>query len=230
MIQPDSPSENPGSAVVSVPPDHTPEGHRIRSRTTWLLARYDYLQGDSAPQVCERYGLNERTLRDRAKREGWRKVDQPDPDPIEDELDETPVDCQAMADEALMRVRAALRRRRPAEAASWMRVHEKLSAVVAAREERERRSVRVDRARGGGSALEAVERSLASIRETARAQAEVNAAAASGALSPDQAEALSQSLWEARRASRSRADPHPSHPDFSDDDLSDADDLDDPDP
>lgn len=233
MTTPDHPSPTATAPTWTVPPDHTPEGHRIRARTTWLLARYDYLQGDSAEQVCDRYGLKVSTQRDRARKEGWRKIDQPDPDPVEDEIDDSPVDCEAMADEALTRVRAALRRRRPAEAASWMRVHEKLSAVVTARADRERRSARIDQARGGGGALDAVTRSLTSIRNMARAQAEVNAAAACGALSPDQAETLSQGLWSARRASRSDDDPHSSHSDFSADGpsgLSDPDDLDDPDP
>jgi hypothetical protein len=41
----------------------------------WTRAREDYLSGDSAPVVAERYGLSERTLRRRAAAEGWRRTD-----------------------------------------------------------------------------------------------------------------------------------------------------------
>lgn len=191
----------------------------MRSRTTWLLARHDYLQGDSADQVCERYGLKKRTLYDRARSEGWRRIDQPDPDPVEDEVDDSPVDCSALADEALTRVRAALRRRRPAEAASWMRVHDKLAALVAAREDRARRSARVDRARGGASAMTLIEEQLRAAREIAGSQAAVDQAATSGALTPEQAGRLSQLNHRLAGALGALGDldstSHPSHPDFS---------------
>lgn len=42
----------------------------------WALARRDYLDGDSAPVVAERYGLSERTLRRRAAKDGWRRQDE----------------------------------------------------------------------------------------------------------------------------------------------------------
>lgn len=41
----------------------------------WRRARADYLTGDSAPVVSERYGLSERSLRRRASVEGWRRCD-----------------------------------------------------------------------------------------------------------------------------------------------------------
>lgn len=41
----------------------------------WALAQRDYLAGDPAPVVAERYGLSERTLHRRAAREGWRRSD-----------------------------------------------------------------------------------------------------------------------------------------------------------
>lgn len=231
MTLSDSFPETPASPARSVPPDDTPEGHRIRARTTWLLARYDYLQGDSAPQVCDRYGLSESTLRHRARVEGWRRIDQPDPDPVEDDADEGPVDCQAMADEALTRVRAALRRRRPAEAASWMRVHEKLSAVVTAREDRARRVARVDRARGGSAALDGLPAALdplAAAVALAETQTRLGQAYADGKLPERRFEQLSALTRKAASALAGGddapgdglddgADLHPSHPDFSED-------------
>ncbi len=41
----------------------------------WALARRDFLAGDTAPVVAERYGFTERTLRRRAAVEGWRRRD-----------------------------------------------------------------------------------------------------------------------------------------------------------
>ena len=42
----------------------------------WTRARADYLAGQSAPVVAERYGLSLRSLRRRAATEGWRRADQ----------------------------------------------------------------------------------------------------------------------------------------------------------
>lgn len=41
----------------------------------WRRARADYLAGDSAPVIAERYGLSERSVRRRASLEGWRRCD-----------------------------------------------------------------------------------------------------------------------------------------------------------
>ncbi len=148
--------------TTAAPPDTpapaAPAGHAPRSDATWDLARRDYLAGQSRTQVCDRYGLSPSTFNDRARREGWRRCDQPDPDPVPDddpEADE-PVDCAALADDALIRVRRALRFGRAGEAASWMRLHEKLTARLEAGREAKRRRERVARARGSdgsGSAL-----------------------------------------------------------------------------
>lgn len=49
--------------------DPTPrDGYRIRSEATWAAARRDYLAGDTAEAVCDRYGLKLGTLRSRAPR------------------------------------------------------------------------------------------------------------------------------------------------------------------
>lgn len=47
-----------------------PPAHEI-----WSRARSDYLAGDSAPVIAERYGLSERSVRRRASAEGWRRCD-----------------------------------------------------------------------------------------------------------------------------------------------------------
>lgn len=137
-----------------IPHTPAPAGHTPRSDTLWDLAKRDYLAGYSGTQVCDRYGLSRRTFNDRAARGGWRRCDQPDPPPISDddpEADE-PVDCAALAEDALVRVRRALRHGRAGEAASWMRLHDKLTARLEAGREAERRRERVEQARGSAGA------------------------------------------------------------------------------
>src|SRR5690606_36102252 len=118
------------------------DGYRVRSEATWAAARRDYLAGDTAEAVCDRYGLKLGTLRSRAAREGWRRCDAGDPDPwpdeddtVEDAAADAP-DLAAMAAQALMRLNRAVRRGRAAEAASWLRTWRALTdpALLAALE------------------------------------------------------------------------------------------------
>ena len=102
------------------------DGYRVHPDAVWAAARRDYLAGDTAEAVCDRYGLKLGTLRSRAAREGWRRCDAgdpdswPDDDPVEDAAADAP-DLAAMAAQALMRLNRAVRRGRAAEAASWLR-------------------------------------------------------------------------------------------------------------
>ncbi|WP_449253428.1 hypothetical protein [Brevundimonas naejangsanensis] len=118
------------------------DGYRVRSEAVWAAARRDYLAGDTAEAVCDRYGLKLGTLRSRAAREGWRRCDAGDPDPwpdeddpVEDAAADAP-DLAAMAAQALMRLNRAVRRGRAAEAASWLRTWRALTdpALLAAAE------------------------------------------------------------------------------------------------
>ena len=115
-------------------PDPSPDfgqtaGYRVRSDAVWAAARRDYLAGDTAEAVCDRYQLKSGTLRSRAAREGWRRSDMEDdmPDHWPAPHDEdgnpnaAPPDLAQMAAQALMRLDRAVRRGRAAEAASWLR-------------------------------------------------------------------------------------------------------------
>ena len=51
-------------------------GHRPRAPHVWEAARADYLAGQSATDVCRRYGLKLSTFRYRAAADGWRRADQ----------------------------------------------------------------------------------------------------------------------------------------------------------
>lgn len=55
-------------------PEPDPQPHPA-PLDVWALAQRDYLAGDPASVVAERYGLSERTLQRRAARDGWRRSD-----------------------------------------------------------------------------------------------------------------------------------------------------------
>lgn len=121
-------------------------GYRRAGETTWDRARRDYLAGETAEAVCDRYGLRPGTLRHRAAHEGWRRLDQADPAPLdpapsltpelaaelEAELAGPPPDPAEMARRALARVNLAIQAGRPIEAGRWMRLHQTLCDLTPA--------------------------------------------------------------------------------------------------
>lgn len=110
-------------------------GRRVRSHQTWTAARSAYLDGLSAAEVCARFDLGLSSLRARARREGWRRADQADPDPdLAEHLDEE-LEADGPADFIAMRERAArLAARALAEgdlrrAEGWTRLHLRLEPL-----------------------------------------------------------------------------------------------------
>ena len=71
---PDPSAETPASAPP-VAEAFPPFVARPPMQEIWRRARADYLAGDSAPVVAERYGLTERNVRRRASLESWRRCD-----------------------------------------------------------------------------------------------------------------------------------------------------------
>ncbi|PQZ83836.1 MULTISPECIES: hypothetical protein [unclassified Brevundimonas] len=143
VLDDDDPDDRPAPGV-SPDPDRSPDlsqtaGYRVRSDAVWAAARRDYLAGDTAEAVCDRYQLKSGTLRSRAAREGWRRSDMEDVWPAPDDEDDNPPgaappDLAQMAAQALMRLDRAVRRGRAAEAASWLRTWRALTdpALLAA--------------------------------------------------------------------------------------------------
>lgn len=109
-------------------------GYRRVSEAAWARAREEYLQGESCPTVCARHGMAESTFRQRAKAGGWRRIDQPDPEPVDLDAEEEAglLDYAQMARHALVRLNRAVLRGRVAEAAGWMRLHTRLSDLARA--------------------------------------------------------------------------------------------------
>lgn len=112
--------------VWANPPE--PHTYNLRSDDTWEAIRTDYLAGDPAQVVAERYGVGLSTLRARAAREHWRRRDQPDPDPFVLDEDAPAPDLDSLSRHALARMDHAIRRGRAAEAASWMRTWRSLAS------------------------------------------------------------------------------------------------------
>lgn len=98
------------------------EPYRIRSAETWAQAREDYLAGMDAEAVCRRYDLGLSAFRRRARREGWRRMDQGDP-PIDTDLSiYDDIDPTEQADLARLRFLQALNHGKAVEAARWRRL------------------------------------------------------------------------------------------------------------
>ena len=133
-------NERPASRADARPePRESPRGgYRRVPEEIWACACWDYQQGDTAETVCARYDLALSTFRARAAAEGWRRVDAPGagwtPEPVDLDSDEAAdlPDYMDMARVALIRLNRALQTGRAAEAASWMRLHQKLLALAAA--------------------------------------------------------------------------------------------------
>jgi len=98
--------------------------YRIRSEETWAEARADYLNGFTAGAVCRRHDLGLQALRWRARRDGWRRADQIDPDPLDDDLSVfEDIEADDLADMARLRMAAAVSRGQATEAQRWRRIH-----------------------------------------------------------------------------------------------------------
>ena len=104
--------------------------YRIRTDDTWAEAREDYLTGFTAEEVCRRHDIGLSALRQRARREGWRRNDQADPTP-EDDFDVfDDLEPPELVEMAWRRLAAAIARGRGADAARWQRIHATLLARV----------------------------------------------------------------------------------------------------
>lgn len=188
-----------GGAAARRDDGHPPDvrgGYRIRSDDAWAAARHDYLSGDTAETVCARYDLRLGTFRARAARDGWRRLDQGDPEPVDLEAEGGRPDYGEMARHALVRLDRAVRRGRPGEASSWMRLHEKLALMARAAA----RAGGGD-AGGGGAGPDPL--------KTIEARAALLAGLAQGALRLDMDDPAAVAAFEARLSALGRVGPDP---------------------
>ena len=151
-------------SITQTPPDRnrplTGDARR------WAAARDEYLAGSPAEAVCRRHDLRLATFRRRALREGWRRMDQPPPDPAPappsqddplvipeapEALSGTPLTAGQMVDKAWSHVQAAVAAGRLIEARGWLRLYKELKPFgryeeIAAREARMEREATERRA------------------------------------------------------------------------------------
>ena len=107
-----------------------PEDFAGPSDTVWDHARREYLAGMTAADICQRYGVSLSSFRLHARVGGWRRIDQPAGDVAPEAGEYHPDDNVSFADlaeEAFLNIRRALGAGRAAEAATWMRLYDKLA-------------------------------------------------------------------------------------------------------
>ena len=107
--------------------------YRVRSQEVWDMARKDYLAGEPARVVCRRYDLGLSAFRVRARKAGWRRQDQDDPDmydPAVELEDIEDIDLSAMALSARRRLQLSLMHGEATEALRWLKIFETLSSMA----------------------------------------------------------------------------------------------------
>ncbi len=119
--------------TIQTPDGPAPDG------TPWHVLREDYLAGHSARSLCVNYDVPMSTFRARAKREGWRRCDQPEPDPFsQPEPDDEPFDPDLLVIRARAHLRRAVTAGDALGALRWMKLVEQLTDFA-----RRERGVRV---------------------------------------------------------------------------------------
>ncbi|WP_374274606.1 hypothetical protein [Brevundimonas sp.] len=106
----------------------------------WDRVRDYYLDGEPAWSVCQNFGIALSTFRARAKREGWRRCDQPadTTPPLGHALDDEPFDPDLLVIRARAHLRRAVTSGDALNALRWMKMVEQLTDFA-----RRERSVRV---------------------------------------------------------------------------------------
>lgn len=126
----------PDGKQIAASRTRRPGGRRSAPDEVWARVRVDYLAGVTAAAACRRHGVGLTAFRDRAAREGWRRMDQvwaPPPnrleawdegvlldDRVEGDLDR--IHLRQLSFVAHRRMMRAVLRGDAAEALRWRRV------------------------------------------------------------------------------------------------------------
>ncbi len=102
--------------------------YRIRSADVWARARDDYLSGMPAEAVCRRHDLGLSAFRRRARRHGWRRLDQEAPAGADDLALYDDLGLDDQMETARRRYLQALEQGRAVDAARWRRLWQELEA------------------------------------------------------------------------------------------------------
>jgi hypothetical protein len=124
---------DPDTFPAYIPIDPRSPDPDFRPGAVWTQAREDYLAGESAPRVCQRYELALSTFRTRMRVEGWRRCDQKDEEVEPRDLDPAPPTPE-LVDQAWRAMADALKRGRAYEARTFLRLVHDLRAEVSSEE------------------------------------------------------------------------------------------------
>ena len=105
-----------------------------RSEEVWDYARIDFSSGRPADEVCRVYGLAVSTLKARARREGWRRKDLTETDPVklrdESDIEAPPAPpTPELIDLAWRLMAEAMAQGRTSDTKSWLKVWRDLTAI-----------------------------------------------------------------------------------------------------
>jgi len=126
--------------MTTVPP--APPRRLTGDARRWAAAKDEYLAGSPAEAVCRRHDLRLSTFRRHAQQQGWRRMDQPEPDapPAQDEplvipetpqvLSGTPLTTSQMVDTCWSYVQAAVAAGQLIQARGWLRLYRELKPLV----------------------------------------------------------------------------------------------------
>lgn len=93
----------------------------------WTLIRAAYDAGESAPVLAARHGVSLSSIRQKARRQGWRRKDASGPTAIDDDAE--PLEARPaleLADIAWRRMSDAVAGGRLIESVGWFRLHREL--------------------------------------------------------------------------------------------------------
>ena len=127
--------------MTTVPP--APPRRLTGDARRWAAAKDEYLAGSPAEAVCRRHDLRLSTFRRHAQQQGWRRMDQPEPDapPQQDEplvIPEAPeapsapapLTTSQMVDTCWSHVQAAVAAGQLIQARGWLRLYRELKPLV----------------------------------------------------------------------------------------------------
>lgn len=103
-------------------------GRKVHSDAVWASLRDAYLAGEAGDAAASRHGVASATFWKRARREGWRRSDQPEAPPPAFDPERPALDASDQLDLIDRRLSWALETGAAGEALRWMRMRERIEA------------------------------------------------------------------------------------------------------
>jgi hypothetical protein len=107
-------------------PDASTRGRKVHSEAVWSSLRDAYLAGEAGEAAAARHGVAPATFWKRARREGWRRSEQPEAPPPAFDPDRPAMNASDQLDLIDRRVSWALEAGAASEALRWLRMRERI--------------------------------------------------------------------------------------------------------